>query len=261
VPTGHAAVAEVMAGIPAPARPAARGKDPLLTPELTLLISTIARADPDRGLTSLRDQALLLIGFTTALRRSELSALTWPDVTVESPTADGTDGAALVFTVTRGKTDQTDHGRLVGGAAHPRQTGRLCPVRALLAWRTALARDLAGQQPTPPNASPAASVSGPVFRPITQHGHAGVPGRGRGTGDRLSGATIAKIIKRRARAAGLDPAVLAAHSLRSGHATQAQASSRSPHNSVTSTCRPPAATSAAPELRTTAPVATWACDQ
>lgn len=143
----------------------------------------------------------------------------------------------------------------------PEKTGRLCPVRALLAWRTALARDLAGQQPTPPNASPAASVSGPVFRPITQHGHAGVPGRGRGTGDRLSGATIAEIIKRRARAAGLDPAVLAAHSLRSGHATQAQPSSRSPHNSVTSTCRPPAATSAAPELRTTAPVATWACDQ
>ena len=104
-------------------------------------------------------------------------------------------------------------------------------------------------------------MSGPVFRPITQHGHAGGPGRGRGTGDRLSGATIAEIIKRRARAAGLDPAVLAAHSLRSGHATQAQPSSRSPHNSVTSTCRPPAATSAAPELRTTAPVATWACDQ
>jgi len=44
---------------------------------------------------------------------------------------------------------------------------------------------------------------------------------GRGAGDRLSGAAVAEILKRRARAAGLDPAVLAAHSLRSGHATQA----------------------------------------
>lgn len=217
LPTGSAAVVEVMAGIRCSIGRSPRGKDPLLTPDLALIVSTVNRADPDRDLVALRDRALLLVAFTAALRRSELSALAWSDVTVEAPTADGTD-AALVFSIARGKTDQTGTGRLVGVLRSPDPAGRLCPVRALLAWRHALAQDLHAQQ-APTGAPDASSVSGPVFRPVTRHGHAGVPGRG--ATDRLSGDAIAQIIKRHARAAGLDPSVLAAHSLRSGHATQA----------------------------------------
>jgi hypothetical protein len=185
--TSSAAVAEVMAGIRRSLGRPPRGKDPLLTPDLTLLISAIDRTDPDRGLAALRDRALLLVAFTTALRRSELAALTWPDVTIESPAAGGTDAAALVFTIARGKTDQTGTGRPVGVLRSPDPAGRLCPVRALLAWRHALAHDLHTQQaPTgAPPAGPdeAAALTGPVFRPVTRHGHAGVPGRG--TTDRL----------------------------------------------------------------------------
>lgn len=222
LPTSSAAVAEVMAGIRRSIGLPPRGKDPLLTPDLALLVSAIDRADPDRGLAALRDRALLLVAFTTAMRRSELAALTWPDVTVESPTADGTDAAAVVFSIARSKTDQTGTGRVVGVLRSPDPAGRLCPVRALLAWRHGLAADLHDQQ-APTGAAfvgPGVSlVDGPVFRPVTRHGHAGVPGRG--TSDRLSGDAIAQIVKRHARSAGLDPTVLAAHSLRSGHATQA----------------------------------------
>lgn len=219
LPTGHAAVVEVMAGVRRRIGRLARGKEALLTPELTLVVSAIDRTDPGRGLAALRDRALLLVGFATALRRSELSALDWSDAAVEVPTATGRDAASLVFTVARSKTDQTGQGRVVGVLRTTDSTGRLCPVRALLAWRAALADDLAERATTTARPGGPAELSGPVFRPVTRHGHAGVPGRG--AGDRLSGAAVAEILKRRARAGGLDPAVLAAHSLRSGHATQA----------------------------------------
>ena len=199
-----------------------RGKEPLLAPDLALLISSIDRADPDRGLAALRDRALLLVAFTTALRRSEMSALNWPHITVESPTAGGNDAAALVFSIRRSKTDQTGTGRWVGVLRSPDPAGRLCPVRALLAWRHALAHDLHAQQAPPGVAAEhdtPTHLHGPVFWPVARHSHAGVPGRD--SSDRLSGAAMAQVVKRHAGAAGLDPTVLAAHSLRSGHATQA----------------------------------------
>jgi hypothetical protein len=55
-------------------------------------------------------------------------------------------------------------------------------------------------------------TSGPIFRRVTRTGAVSSP---------LTPQTVALIIKKRARTAGLDPREFAGHSLRSGYATQA----------------------------------------
>jgi len=53
-------------------------------------------------------------------------------------------------------------------------------------------------------------VDGPAFRNLRN---------GAVTGERIAGGGIARVVKRRAQAAGLDPALFSGHSLRSGFAT------------------------------------------
>jgi len=139
----------------------------------------------DAGCTAgLRDRALLLLGFAVGLRRSELVALTIEDL---SPSPDG-----LRIRIARSKTDQ--HGRghelLIVYAQPPRP----CPVRALRAWLDT-----------------AQITTGPVFRRVTRTG----------VSSPLTAQSVALIVKKHARAAGLDPREFAGHSLRSGYATQA----------------------------------------
>ena len=69
------------------------------------------------------------------------------------------------------------------------------PVRALRAWLDA-----------------AQITEGPVFRAVTRHGHVGA---------RLQARDVARIIKRAANTAGLDPSEYSGHSLRAGLATTA----------------------------------------
>ena len=59
----------------------------------------------------------------------------------------------------------------------------------------------------------AAFAGGPLFRALNRHGHV-KPGR-------LSDIDVARIVKKLAQRAGLDPAKYAGHSLRAGHATSA----------------------------------------
>jgi len=133
----------------------------------------------------LRDRALLLLGFAVGLRRSELVALTVEHL---SPSPDG-----ITIRIERSKTDQQGRGHalLVVYAAPPRP----CPVRALRAWLDT-----------------AEIATGAVFRRVTRTGAVSSP---------LTPQTVALIVKKRARAAGLDPREFAGHSLRSGYATQA----------------------------------------
>jgi integrase len=141
---------------------------------------------PDGSLVTLRDRALLLLGFAGAFRRSELVSLDTGDV---ASAADG-----LVITLRRSKTDQEGQGRQVGlpFGSNP----RTCPVRALRDWFTA-----------------AAIADGPIFRGVDRHGNIAVT--------RLTDQSVALVVKRAAAAAGLDPADYAGHSLRSGLATAA----------------------------------------
>ncbi|NJO82406.1 MAG: site-specific integrase, partial [Blastochloris sp.] len=139
-------------------------------------------------LVGLRNRALLIIGFAGAFRRSELVALDVADVRVVHE--------GLEITVKQSKTDQEGAGHMKGlpYGSHP----ETCPVRTLRAWLDA-----------------AGVTDGPIFRSFT-------PRRQPQT-KRLREYEVAKIIKRAAKKAGIDPAAFSGHSLRIGFVTAAYA--------------------------------------
>lgn len=146
-----------------------------------LVARTIRKVPTD--VLGLRDRALLLLGFAGAFRRSELVAI---DVTDIARHARG-----LVVTIGRSKTDQLGAG-MVKAIPHGK---RLRVAEAIDAWLIA-----------------ARIVDGPVFRAL--RGQRVLP-------TRLTARQVARIVKKRAAAAGLDPALFAGHSLRSGFLTSA----------------------------------------
>jgi site-specific recombinase XerD len=152
------------------------------TVERILMMVPIA----DDRLATIRDRALLLLGFAGAFRRSELVALDVADI---AETSEG-----LRVTIRRSKTDQEGCGNVV---AIPRGTVA-CPVAALKTWLRV------------------ASIShGPIFRPI------GKANRVQAT--RLTDRSVANIVKSHAARVGLDATHFAGHSLRSGFLTSAAA--------------------------------------
>ena len=134
-----------------------------------------------------RDRALLLLGIAGALRRSELVAI---DVSDIKRVPEG-----LVLTIGKSKTDQKAKGYKLAIARGDRAD--LCAVRALEAWMTA-----------------AQIRRGPVFIRIRRGDNL--------TSARLGASTVAELVKKYARLVGLDPDVLAGHSLRSGGITAAR---------------------------------------
>ena len=180
-PTSDPRVLTIMEGIARVHGSAPNKKTALLRDPLLELTDRI-----DTSTTAgLSDRALLLLGFAVGLRRSELVALKVEDL---SPSPDG-----IRIRIARSKTDQEGVGveLLVVYAEPPRP----CAVRALRAWLDT-----------------AELTSGHVFRRVTRTGAISSP---------LTGQSVALIIKKRARAAGKDPAEFAGHSLRAGYATQA----------------------------------------
>ena len=137
------------------------------------------------GLRGLRDAALLLIGFASALRRSELVSLNVEDIRF---TAEGT-----IIRLRRSKTDQVGLGRDI---AIPLVRGQHCPSRTLLTWLQA-----------------SGITTGALFRRINRYDQL-LP-------QRLSAQSVALIIKQRARFAGFDPTLYSGHSLRAGFVTNA----------------------------------------
>jgi integrase len=142
----------------------------------------------DAGLIGIRDRALILIGFAGAFRRSELVGLDFEDCSFSK------DG--LTITLRRSKTDQTGDGRKIGipYGSNP----ETCPVRVLQGW-----------------IEQAAIGGGPLFRSLNRHGKL--------IERRLSSAGVARVVKKLAERAGLEPEKYAGHSLRAGHATSAAA--------------------------------------
>ena len=144
---------------------------------------------------------MLLLGFGSALRRSELVALELGDV-VTVPRR------GLRVLVRRSKTDQHGQGQDIAIWANPADT-LLCPVAALDAWlaQRAQARDLDW------SAAESARRGRPLFCAITK--------AGRPTGIVLSDKAVARLVKGTALRAGLDPELYSGHSLRAGLATAA----------------------------------------
>jgi site-specific recombinase XerD len=177
----NALVGEAMQGVRRALGAAQSGKEPLLTADVVSMLKIL-----DEGLQGARDRALLLVGFAGGFRRSELAHLNLEDVT---EAADG-----LVIRVRRSKTDPEGKGAMV---ALPRgSSAATCPARSYRAWIEA-----------------ASITAGPVFRAVDRHGRVR-PGA-------LDPGSIARVVKRCAAAAGLDPTLYAGHSLRAGFATQA----------------------------------------
>jgi integrase len=180
-PTSSGMVRNTLKGIRRSLSSAPAQKAPALTDDIRAMIGVT-----DHGLIGLRDRALILIGFAGAFRRSEVVALDASDL------AFGKDG--LTVHLRRSKTDQVGEGRKIGipYGSNP----DTCPVRVLQSWLAA-----------------AGIAEGPIFRSIDRHGRL-CPGR-------LAAADVARIVKKLALRAGLDPARYAGHSLRAGHATSA----------------------------------------
>ncbi len=181
-PTVPEAVVQVRRGLrrslgTAPVRQAR----PLSVAEIRTIVKRIDRT-PAQGA---RDAALILLGFASALRRSELAALTLADL---QPKPDG-----LLISIRRSKTDPDRRGQVVGVAhgQHPATD----PVAALAGWL-----NLRGTAP------------GPMFTSMRPGGPALQP---------ISGNAIARILRARAGTAGLPTARITGHSLRAGHATSA----------------------------------------
>jgi len=175
------------------------GAPPLMVEDLRSIIDHLPRySSSDEGpageltLTALRDRALLLVGWTGALRRSELVALTTGDV-------EFIEGEGVNIYIRRSKSDQEAEG-LVKGLPYG-SNKETCPVTALRQWLQAAEAAVEG------------SFEGDIFRRFY---------RGESIGESaMTAQYVSTILKRHAERAGLDPEAYSAHSLRAGFITQA----------------------------------------
>lgn len=185
-PTGMLAVRTVMKGIRKSLGVAPTKKEAITTEHIVQWIETLGTDEK-----SLRDKAIILIGYAGALRRSEITGLDVEDLKFSSK--------GVLLTLRRSKTDQEGAGQHI---AIPHGENRATdPVRALRAWlKTSKIR------------------SGPVFRGFTPPS---LKGGRRIRETRLSARFVAVLVKDLCEAIGIDPAKCGGHSLRAGHATQA----------------------------------------
>lgn len=178
-----------------------------------------AAEDPVERLAALRDRALLRVAHDTLARASELVSLRWEDFSVD---AEG-DGRILIR---RSKTDQDGEGRV-------RWLDR-ATVQALLEWRQAHDAELARRAAAEDQRLAALTAKRfPKFRwpqgrkrlnpvrPPVALAWADSPYLFRGLGptgwsQRLSPASVSRILKARLWQAGIEPSGYSAHSTRVG---------------------------------------------
>lgn len=129
-------------------RKKSRGPKSAITPAELLAISDALGSTPQ----GIRDRALIVFGFHTAMRRSEISDLDLSDLNF------GPDGITVV--IKKSKRDQEGKGVQLG--IFPGQNVATCPVQTLLAWIEirgtwpgALFCSLKGGRPPSPPAGPA----------------------------------------------------------------------------------------------------------
>lgn len=154
-----------------------------------------------------RDAAILALGLVSALRRSNLAALTVHDLRL--------DPEGFVVRVRRSKTDQEGRGDFV---VIPYTFTPTCPVQRIRRWlETVGLLDASGE---PDQSQPEGT---PIFYPVDRKDRVLRRRRADGSIVPLSADAIAKIVQRTASRLGLDPSQFAAHSLRAGFLTSADA--------------------------------------
>ena len=182
-PTDHPLVRKLLRRYSRSRGTAERKKEPLLVERLPVLL--MAMSD---DLPAARDRALLLLGYAGAFRRSELVALDVEQLRVSKQ--------GLYVWIAAAKNDPRKQGRELYVPRLPvgLPSATLCAVAALECWLGTV------------------GASGPVFRTFDL--------RGRLTATRLDPGDVARILRRRAAAAGVD-GDFAGHSLRRGFITNA----------------------------------------
>ena len=149
---------------------------------LPLLADMLSGSD----LVTLRDKALLFLGFAGAFRRSELVAVQIEDLTFTTQ--------GMVVFIPQSKGDQLGAGSEIAIPYAPQK--EICAVRAVRNWMEA-----------------AGITSGPLFRGFKRNLQP------RDT--QLNDKAVAEIVKKYMARLGLDPSDFAGHSLRRGFATSA----------------------------------------
>jgi site-specific recombinase XerD len=158
-----------------------RQMKPITVKELRKMSASLARSGTAEDL---RDRAILVLGFATALRRSNLGALSLGDIEFCRQ--------GLIVSVDREKQDQTGKGRLV-----PVVRGRHTdsdPVGVLRAWLRVRGGD-----------------PGPLFPRLSIYRN----------WEQLDGECIYRVVKKRLAEIGIENSCYAGHSLRSGCVTAA----------------------------------------
>lgn len=141
----------------------------------------------DGSAQAVRDRALLVFGFASALRRSNLSWVRVQDIELLKP-------GFLVY-IGREKQNRSGQAHRFLGIPYGKHPST-CPVRCLQAWLR-----IRGKSP------------GPLFTRIDNRAHLGqFP---------LSGNAIRIIVQRALSRIGVDPRGYGSHSLRAGHITEA----------------------------------------
>ena len=159
----------------------ARQMQPLSVVNLRAIAAELGK---DGSPLAIRNRAILVTGFASALRRSSLTELLLSDVTFVP--------SGLILSIRREKQDQLGSGRMIGLPKGTRSPDT-CPVHCLEAWLK-----WRGDAP------------GPLFTHVR-----GPAGRG------LRPEAIERMMKRCVERIGLDPRNFAGHSLRAGFITEA----------------------------------------
>lgn len=154
---------------------------PLTVAEIRQIVEAIDRTTPIGA----RDAAMILLGYASALRGGEIPALHLDDIETRP--------GGILVTVRHSKTDQEAQGQVVA-VAHGIHAAT-DPVAALAAWIK-----IRGEEP------------GALFTRVWY---------GRISDQPLGNQVVARMLRERAIAAGLDSTRISAHSLRAGHATTA----------------------------------------
>ncbi|MGN7187048.1 hypothetical protein [Microbacterium enclense] len=219
-PTATDRVRRVMSGIRRTGDATVRRKWPLLTDDISRMVTGMEHGTWPAGVKSARDTLALLMGFAGALRRSSVAALTVGDV---SSSPDG-----LLIRIRQSKTDQDGVGRsiVLPFGASP----ITCPVCAWVRWSQILdavdggsdSMGLVIGNPEPENWGHVCSnlrddpfhPDRPVFRRVTKAGALGSAA--------LSSDALYRAVKDRARTVGLKEDRYGFHSLRAGFVTQAR---------------------------------------
>ena len=197
--TKHPSIIENIMGIKRRKGSIQKGKKPLLISNLKQLINVIDQQNK-QDIKKLRDRSIILIGFSGGFRRNEIVSLDYDDLDFVEE--------GLKIQIRRSKTDQFGEGLV---KALPYFDGsKYCPVISLKNWIEISKID-----------------SGPLFRRFIKGSKL--------SENRLTDQTVALLIKKYLKLAGIDSKNYSGHSLRSGFATSAAESGAEERSIMTMT--------------------------